>query len=73
MIEEKINGKTVFFPDPIVDRNVRFDPVTGMKVLNYDAYREDYYKTLFPDVDIKSICLDYIEGMQWVLSYCRFF
>lgn len=69
MIEEKINGKTVFFPDPIVDRNVRFDPVTGMKVLNYDAYREDYYKTLFPDVDIKSICLDYIEGMQWVITY----
>lgn len=69
MIEEKINGKTVFFPDPIVDRNVRFDPVTSMKVLNYDAYREDYYKTLFPDVDIKSICLDYIEGMQWVITY----
>lgn len=69
MIEEKINGKTVFFPDPIVDRNVRFDPVTGMKVLNYDMYREDYYKTLFPDVDIKSICLDYIEGMQWVITY----
>jgi 5'-3' exonuclease len=69
MIEEKINGKTVFFPDPIVDRNVKFDPVTGMKVLNYDMYREDYYKTLFPDIDIKSICLDYIEGMQWVITY----
>jgi 5'-3' exonuclease len=69
MIEEKINGRTVFFSDPIVDRNVKLDPVTGMKVLNYESYREDYYNTLFPGVDIRSICLDYIEGMQWVITY----
>ena len=69
MFEDKINSNTVFFPHPIIDRNTFFDKDTGFKLINYEKFSEDYYITNFGTTDIKSICLEYLEGMQWVITY----
>ena len=73
LIEEKMNNINItFYPDPIVDRNLYMDKETCTKKLNYDAYKADYYKTNFnadSEDKIKEICIEYIEGMQWVLKY----
>lgn len=70
LFEDKLNSNTVFFPHPILDRNTTYHPTTGFKVLNYEKFSDDYYRSFFPPgTDIKSICLDYIEGMQWVITY----
>lgn len=82
MFEEKMNNRNVvFFPHPILDRHTRFDHATGSKVfVDFEKFTEDYYTTCFPPtshassstpspVDIKAICLDYLEGMQWVITY----
>jgi len=70
LFEEKLNSNAVFLPHPILDRNTTYHPTTGFKVLNYEKFSDDYYRSCFPpNTDIKSICLDYIEGMQWVITY----
>lgn len=33
------------------------------------GWKERYYKRLFGDVDIQTICIKYIEGFEWCLSY----
>ena len=73
LIEEKMNNTNItFYPDPIIDRNLYIDKQNYTKKLNYEKYKSDYYKTNFTadsDEKIKQICIEYIEGMQWVLKY----
>jgi 5'-3' exoribonuclease 1 len=34
------------------------------------AYRKQYYDEHFdPNMNVKQLCVDYLEGMQWVLEY----
>lgn len=76
MLEEKLNNRhVVFFPHPILDRHTKMDRETGSKILDFDEFSKDYYTSCFPQLSsadsnlIKDICLDYIEGMQWVITY----
>ena len=70
LMEEKLNGPTNYFEDEIIERNVLFNE-DGTKYINFKKYRDDYYNTNFVggEVEIKNICHEYIEGMQWVLTY----
>jgi 5'-3' exonuclease len=34
-----------------------------------NIYKKDYYQSKFSTSDVASICTDYIEGLQWVLTY----
>src|SRR3990167_6079099 len=66
-LENKLLNKSNYFEDEILENNTDF---RGHKpVLDIQAYRKDYYKKYFKDAKKKHICKEYIQGMQWVLSY----
>jgi hypothetical protein len=68
MLEEKMNRKQSFFPDLLLEKHCKF--VEMQNVLNIDEYRSEYLYSYFPeDADEEKICHEYLEGMQWVLSY----
>lgn len=68
ILEDKLLKKDNFFPDPILERNAKI--VEGKYVLDIEEYRKDYYNNSFEDgTDLHDLCHQYLEGMQWVLSY----
>ena len=71
ILENKLLGKDKFFPDLLLENNAKFDPLGTKKFeLNMTTYRQDYYNKNFPaQTNIKKLCHQYLEGLQWVLSY----
>jgi 5'-3' exonuclease len=67
MLEDKLNGNEIFFPDEILNRHTTVDLNEGITI-DIEEYRNDYYRSHF-QVSTKQVCVDYLEGMQWVLSY----
>jgi 5'-3' exonuclease len=68
VLQDKLSHKDVFFPDHLLETNSKI--VEGKYDLNISQYREDYYKTNLPDAkDMEKLCHDYLEGMQWVMTY----
>jgi 5'-3' exonuclease len=67
MDEEKfLSEKNTPFPDTLLEKYKKGT------VLDIKKYREEYYKlklNCHSEDDIKNACLEYIEGLQWVLSY----
>jgi len=69
MFEEKLSRKASYFPDPLLESCAHL-VAEGKYELDIDLYRETYCKACFPEgSDIEQISHDYLEGMQWVLSY----
>ncbi len=67
VLEEKMNHKDRFFPDPILEAHVELKE--GKYNLDIKSYRNNYYDVNFDTKDIRKLCHNYLEGMQWVLSY----
>ena len=68
ILEDKLMKKDKFFPDNLLEQNSTF--VDQKYVLNIEKYREDYYKDGFSvNMNMRSICHQYLVGLQWVLSY----
>jgi 5'-3' exonuclease len=65
MLEEKLSSNIKYFEDKILDKHTKY--VNGY-VVDMKNYKTDYYSEKF-DKNVQDICHDYIEGMQWVLSY----
>ena len=66
ILEKKLAKKESFFPDILLESCV-ID--TNTWELDIEKYRREYNNESFPDTEIKSVCHEYFEGMQWVLSY----
>ena len=67
--EAKLAKKESFFPDPLLEKCSRQLP-GGKWSVDIEKYKEDYFTNSFPPETVeKKLCHDYIEGMQWVLSY----
>jgi len=66
--ENKIAKKKSFFPDPLLEScSTQRD---GKWYVDIEKYKEDYFKTCFVEgTDEETLCHEYLEGMQWVLSY----
>lgn len=67
--EKKMNKRKSFFPDPLLEKYSTQENNGNWK-FDIKEYKKEYYNKCFPDgINIEKICHDYIEGMQWVLSY----
>lgn len=66
--ETKLESREFFFDDKILSNSsTQHDEKWDVDI---DNYRKEYTKQCFPcDISIEKICHDYLEGLQWVLSY----
>ena len=68
ILEDKLQHKDQFFPDLMLEKNATLN--NGTYTVDIDGLRNDYYKESFSEgQDVKDLCHQYFEGMQWVLSY----
>ena len=67
MLEDKLYKKDKFFPDLILEKNGKYKE--DKWDINIENYRKDYYEHNLPNTDNKKICHEYLDGLQWVLSY----
>jgi 5'-3' exoribonuclease 1 len=68
ILEDKLERRADFFPDILLDSN-SVQKNTGKFELNIEKYRKDYYDANLNGTDLKQICHEYLEGVQWVLTY----
>ena len=69
ILEKKLLEKHTFFPDKLLEKHSSLSQKPPFKyALDISEYKKEYYSTKF-STNIKQICHEYIEGMQWVLSY----
>lgn len=77
-LETKLGHKLNSFPDPILEKHTK--PRTdekGQKIIpsvftvDIAGYREEFYRKNLPHVltHPSVVCHQYLEGLQWVLSY----
>jgi len=67
VLENKLIHKDKFFTDLILEGCATFR--NGKYELNLEEYKKEYYEKNFEDVNEEVLCHEYLEGMQWVLSY----
>lgn len=66
--ERKLMKKKSFFVDDVLEKCSL--QVEDKWIVDIDKYKNDYYTTHFPEgIDQEKLCHQYLEGMQWVLSY----
>jgi len=67
-LESKL-AKKDFFPDSLLE-NCATETSYGKWDVDIEKYKNEYFTSSFPKLtDEKILCHDYLEGMQWVLSY----
>lgn len=71
VLEKKIKNKKIYFQDEILEKCASFDKHDIC--LDIDKYRKEYSEYCFGkgDRQLKKICHDYLEGLQWVISYYK--
>jgi 5'-3' exonuclease len=71
ILEKKLLEKDKFFPDTLLEKHAN-KCTNGKYSLDMKRYKTEYYSTKCQkrtDAEIKTFCHEYLEGMQWVLSY----
>jgi 5'-3' exonuclease len=67
-LENKLRSRSSYFEDKLLD-SCSTQEETKWNV-DIEKYKKEYVNAHFENPsDIKNICLQYLEGMQWVLSY----
>jgi 5'-3' exonuclease len=66
--ENKLNSKRSFFKDELLSNCSTQNP-EGKWEVNINKYRKDYLINFTQDYPEENIVHEYLEGMQWVLSY----
>lgn len=66
-IEAKLGNRKSFFPDPLMMRHAS-NSRGGKWNINIDSYKSDYHKESF-NGKTKEACHQYIQGLQWVITY----
>ena len=69
LVVDKANKTESFFPDLLVQKHLI--QIEGGYDINYDGYTNDFYNTKFPQTTVKTICQEYLKGMQWVITYYK--
>lgn len=68
LLENKISKKESYFPDKILFDSGKQNP-DGTWSVNIDGYINTFISAKFPGENMKTVSHEFIEGMQWVLSY----
>jgi len=68
MYESKLCRKASYFPDPLLEKSSTL-LANGEYNVDILDYRKNYCKHHFPNIPMEKVCHDYLEGLQWVLSY----
>ena len=69
-LKEK-RSKPINFPDRLLEKHTHLLQ-NGEFSLNWETYRKEYYTSkmnLTTEEEIKEACIQYVEGLQWVLTY----
>lgn len=72
LLDTKLTRKSMYYQDMLLEScsDISKNENKLTYSVNIAEYRKKYCETLFPACDnIENICHQYIEGMQWVLSY----
>jgi 5'-3' exonuclease len=69
VFEDKLSHREKFFPDVMLESCSKLDD-NNKYIVDIEKYREIYRDTNFgKDTDITEVCHQYLDGMQWVLTY----
>ena len=69
-LEDK-RSKSILFPDKLLEKHTKLGD-KGKFIIDFQSYRNEYYSTkmnINNEEEIKQSCIEYVEGLQWVLSY----
>lgn len=67
-LEAKMKKKQSFFKDRILEQSSTFSD--GQWSVDIEQYKKNYMSCKFESNTLEqNICMEYLEGMQWVLSY----
>ena len=69
-LEEK-REKSIAFPDTLLEKHTKLGD-NGKFTIDFDKYRKEYYSkkmNINTEEEIQQSCIEYIEGLQWVLTY----
>lgn len=67
-IEHKLSKKKSFFPDPLLNKHSTKHS-NGDWSIDINEYIADYNSVSFAQCQISQVCHQYIQGLQWVLTY----
>ena len=68
MLQSKVNKSSKFFKDDILESSCEYKD--GKFVLDLEKYKQLYYEINFKNgINIQQLCREYLDGLQWVLSY----
>lgn len=71
ILEKKLKNKRIYFQDEILEKCATFDK--DVIILDINKYRKEYNEKCFGkgEKQLKKICNDYLEGLQWVITYYK--
>jgi 5'-3' exoribonuclease 1 len=70
LLEEKMMKKESFMEDKILDKYITYEE--NKVNINMENYKSEYYEKKLQGVDnIKRNCLEYLDGMNWVINYYK--
>lgn len=71
LLEEKQDKKDCFQPDAILNKHTKI--IEGKSDVNFEEYKKDFYDKKFGEsgYSIEEICHQYLEGLQWVITYYK--
>ena len=69
ILEKKLSKGRLYYEDELLENCAVFEK--DKIDLDIDKYRTEYCKKYFKNKNIKKVCHDYLEGLQWVISYYK--
>ena len=68
LLEEKMVHRMDYIPDPMLDFATSMSPENVLQI-DFESYRASYNRKNFNLESLDNVCLKYLEGCQWVLTY----
>lgn len=66
-LQLKMLDMNKYHPDELLIKHSKL--VDGKYSLDMEKYMKEFYNEKLTGYNIKDICLDYLEGLQWVITY----